>query len=211
MIDVSKVYKSKSCGDFMITKYISCSLVKVRFLSTGYETTTQSSNIRSGSVKDRFHPTVFGVGFLGRGKNKASNKGVTTKAYRVWQSMLGRCYDRSIQLKHPTYTECSVCDEWHNFQTFADWFCENSVIDFHLDKDIKNKGNKIYSPSNCMFVTRKENNIKARAKNYSFKSPYGLHIKVYNLSEFCKINNLHCSNMVQVSNGNRVSHKGWTL
>lgn len=63
--------------------------------------------------------------------------------------------------KHPTYTDCEVCDEWLNFQNFAKWYDENFYeVDgerMHLDKDILVKGNKIYSPETCIFVPQKIN------------------------------------------------------
>jgi group I intron endonuclease len=50
-----------------------------------------------------------------------------------------------------------------------------------------------------------------QSKNWVFISPKGEHIKVHNLSNFCKENNLVRSNMCLVSYGERKSHKGWTL
>ena len=70
--------------------------------------------------------------------------------------MLRRCYDEKLHKKYPTYIDCKVCEEWLNFQNFAKWYynnyyeIENEKI--CLDKDILHKGNKIYSPDNCVFV-----------------------------------------------------------
>lgn len=68
--------------------------------------------------------------------------------------MIKRCYNQKCLLKDNTYRGCSVCDEWLNFQNFGEWYDENyyevpnEVMD--LDKDILHKGNKIYSPDNCV-------------------------------------------------------------
>lgn len=209
MLDTSKIYASRNHGDFKIAEYINCESVKVEFIKTGYVVITQASNIRSGKVKDRLYPSVFGVGFLGLSSCNAVGAAVNRKAYLVWQSMLGRCYDDKIQLKHPTYKGCTTCIEWHNFQVFLKWFIDNYVDGYALDKDIKCDGNKFYSPSTCLFVLPADNNIKAKAKSYRFKSPNGNYVDIYNLSEFCRENDLHCSNMVQVINGKRKQHKGW--
>lgn len=69
-----------------------------------------------------------------------------------------RCYDVKYSKKHPTYKDCTVCEEWHNFQTFAKWFdenyyeIENTIMD--LDKDILKNGNKIYCPAKIISSTK---------------------------------------------------------
>ena len=54
------VFKTKSYGDLIITKYVNSKAVCVKFVVTGYETTTKASNVIAGSVKDRLLPTVHG-------------------------------------------------------------------------------------------------------------------------------------------------------
>jgi len=49
----------------------------------------------------------------------------------------------------------------------------------------------------------------ALAKNWEFLNPNGEIIKIRNLTQFSKENNLSESCMRQVSNGQRKSHKGW--
>ena len=48
---VGKVCKSKSSGDFKILKYNDSTGVEIRFLKTGFETTVELGNIRSGLIK----------------------------------------------------------------------------------------------------------------------------------------------------------------
>lgn len=122
--------------------------------------------------------------------------------------MLNRCYNEKCQEKHPSYIECTVCDEWHNFQVFAKWHEENYINGFHLDKDIRIKGNKTYSPSACSFVSQSDNS-KENAKTYEFKNPSGNRVTIHNLHDFCKRNELNDGHMNAVSSGNRRSHKGW--
>ena len=62
---VGKVCKSKSSGDFKVLKYNDKRNVEIRFLKTGYETTVELGSIRNGEVKDRYLPSVFGVGMIG--------------------------------------------------------------------------------------------------------------------------------------------------
>ena len=61
---VGKVCKSKSSGDFKILKYNDARNVEIQFLKTGFETTVELGNIRSGLIKDPYLPSVYGVGML---------------------------------------------------------------------------------------------------------------------------------------------------
>jgi hypothetical protein len=70
--------------------------------------------------------------------------------------MMFRCYgDNRDEGTLRNYGDCSVYEEWHNFQNFAEW-CQTqkgmNFLDSQLDKDIKLKGNRTYSPDNCCFV-----------------------------------------------------------
>lgn len=147
------VHHSNNCGDFEIVEYVSSNDVVIRFIQTGYEKSTRTQNIRTGKVKDVLFMSVFGVGFVGIGKyTKTKNLAI----YNRWAHMLERCYDEKCLVKHPTYRGCTVCDEWHNFQNFADWHENNHPkhdSSYALDKDIKVMGNKIYSPNACLFVS----------------------------------------------------------
>lgn len=210
---IGKVFPTKTSGNLEVVSYINARNVEVIFLTTGHRATTQMSQIRSGKVKDPLHPSVFGVGFIGVGKYKVSDNSKITKAYQCWSNMLERCYSYDWHNIYPTYAECTVHSEWHNFQTFAKWYHENYPADcgdYHLDKDIKIDGNKEYSPIACTFVSPKDNLVKSHAKNYIFVSPDGVEVEMFNLSEFCRENNLNQGHMCQVNSGNLHSHKGWT-
>ena len=155
-VTVGSIWESKGYGSFEVVKYKSCHDVTVRFLDTGFEVSCRSGNIKVGNVKDRLSPKVHGVGFVGVGAYKSDINGVRAKSYETWVNMLARCYSNSYKNKYPTYKDCKVCDEWHNYQNFAKWFYENLPKDgntYHLDKDLKVIGNNIYSPITCMFVT----------------------------------------------------------
>ena len=70
-------------------------------------------------------------------------------------------------------------NEWHNFQNFAQWHEENYIEGFVLDKDILQKGNKIYSPENCCFVPNEINVLFTKRQNDRGDLPVGV-IKSYN-------------------------------
>ena len=116
----------------------------------------QYIDFQKGEIKCPYERRVYNVGFIGEGKYKPNINRKNTECYTVWQHMIRRCYDNKIHKKRPTYIDCKVCDEWLNFQNFAEWYYNNyyeikgEVM--CLDKDILNKGNKIYSPDTCVFV-----------------------------------------------------------
>lgn len=106
------------------------------------------ANLKRGNIKYPYHPSVCDNGYFGEGKHKAKVNGKNTKVYDVWNSMMKRCYDN----KRPTYKDCSVSPRWLNFQVFGDWFENNYIIGFELDKDLLIKGNKVYSEETCTFI-----------------------------------------------------------
>jgi len=113
---------------------------------------------KNGNVKNNNLPSVIGIGYLGYGKYTPI---INKKAYNCWRSILRRCYDKKAQLnsKNKSYVNSNVCQEWHNFQIFAEWFENNYIDGFEIDKDILLKGNKIYSPEMCCFVPQDINII----------------------------------------------------
>lgn len=123
---------------------------------------------------------VFDVGINDyEGKVKISGKKI--KSYQVWQSMLRRCYDKKFQEKQPTYIGCSVCDEWKYFSNFKSWFDKNYRYDLEelglkpsLDKDLLIEGNKVYSPSTCVFLPHRINSFLANIYATNTSSAVGV-------------------------------------
>lgn len=158
---VGDVFPTNEGGSVTIIEYKKWNHVVIKHNDChGHISIAQSGHIKRGTVKNPYHKSVFGVGFVGHGSYSPSFMGKDTKIYARWRNMLMRCYDKSCQKKYPTYIGCSVSDEWHNFQNFAEW-CEsqpNAQADgFQLDKDLTIAGNKVYSPSACSFVSREIN------------------------------------------------------
>lgn len=75
-------------------------------------------------------------------------------AYRLWVSVIMRCYSEDFHKLYPTYAGCTVCEDWKLFSNFNKWYKENYKEGYHLDKDILFPGNKLYSPRTCLFVPR---------------------------------------------------------
>ena len=166
---VGKVCKSLNSGDFKILKYNDTANVVIQFLKTGFETTVRLTNIRNGKVKDRYLPSVYGVGVLGT-KYPSKVNGVQTKEYDLWNGMLERCYSDNFKKKYPTYEGCEASENFKSFEYFYEW-CNNQVgfnndgsgNPFHLDKDLLIKGNKVYSEDSCVFIPAEINSLLVKS------------------------------------------------
>ena len=174
---VGKVCKSKSSGDFKILKYNDKKNVEIQFLKTGFETTVELGSIRNGKVKDRYLPSVYGVGVIGD-KYPSKVNGVQTKEYKLWNSMLVRCYSDNFKKRRPTYEGCEVSDKFKSYEYFYEW-CNKQVgfgvEGFELDKDLLIKGNKVYSENSCVFIPAEINSVLVKRENMRGKYLIGVY------------------------------------
>ena len=174
---VGKVCKSSNSGDFKVLKYNDAKEVEVRFVNTGYETVTQLGNIRNGKVKDSYSPSVYDVGISGA-KYPISEGGVETKEYALWKSMLRRCYSDNFKKKRQTYIDCKCSENFNNYEYFYEW-CQNQIgfnnKDWHLDKNLLIKGNKVYSEDSCIFIPQDINLLLTKCTASRGKHLIGVH------------------------------------
>jgi hypothetical protein len=99
---------------------------------------------------------VHGVGLT---DSKASKNGKVLKSYKLWKSMLTRCYYPKYHETRPTYKNCSVAGVWHKHSEFKKWYCLHYREGYQLDKDLLKPDNKIYSPNTCVYVPSQINSI----------------------------------------------------
>lgn len=162
----------------LIKEYRKYSDVDIEF-ENGYFVKNQTyGNFQKGNIKNPYHPSVCGVGYIGEGKYRVWKFGKNTIQYNMWRSMLCRCYDEKIHKNRLTYLDCKVCEEWYNFQIFSEWF-DNNYYEIEnekmaLDKDILIKWNKVYSPKTCVFVPETINVLFTKRQNYRGDYPIGV-------------------------------------
>lgn len=121
-------------------------------------------------------PTVYNKGYIGIGEHKCCINGKLTKKYKVWYDMIMRCYSKKYLYKNPTYIGCEVDSRWLNYQVFADWFEDNYVEKYELDKDILVRGNKVYSPETCCFVPHSINALLINCITRKSNLPIGVRL-----------------------------------
>lgn len=174
---VGKVFTSNKYGYFEVVEYKDYDNVVVRFLDTGYVTTTQLYHVKDGAIKDRLQPSVYGVGVLGDSVGMVN--GEELREYRLWRGLLCRCYNEKTKKKIPSYDSCSVSTNFKYFPYFQNW-CYNQVgfnnAGFELDKDILIKGNKVYSEDTCVFVPKEVNLLLCNAKRNRGSLPIGVRL-----------------------------------
>ena len=175
---MGKSIYNKFGSKLTITEYNRYSDITIRF-DNGYELKHRDYSCFKNTCRSPYCKTVYGHGYIGEGKYKTGYADAThTKQYTCWRSMIQRCYSEKYHKKKPTYKDCEVCEEWLNFQNFARWYDENYYqIDneqMSLDKDILHKGNKIYSPDNCVFVDNRINSLFTKSNKARGKDPIGV-------------------------------------
>ncbi len=107
-----------------------------------------------------------------------------TKNWNVWQSMLQRC--NNINNKdYPNYGDrgIKVCEDWKEYINFYNWSMKNGYGDsVSIDRiDV----NKSYEPSNCRWVTIKEQQNNKRNTIY-----VEYNNKEYTLSDLSEITDI---------------------
>lgn len=178
---IGEIRENRYGSKMKLIDYNKGSDVMVEFLDKPYRVYTTYQHFKDGCVVSIYDRTVCGVGYIGDIMPNNYNK---EYSYKIWHDILHRCYDPKKKEKLPTYIDCSVCEEWHSYSNFKKWFDKNYYelpTDFNerteLDKDILIKGNKIYSPSTCIFVPRKINTLFTKRKADRGNTPIGVHYR----------------------------------
>lgn len=135
-------------------------------------------DFKKGTIKNLCHPEVFDFGFISEGKYDSRVHGEITIEYQRWIDMIRRCYDAYYINEKLTYKDVTICEEWSNFQVFAEWYNENKWSDELLlspDKDILcHNQSKVYSPETCLLVDQRINKLFTKCDKVRGLYPVGV-------------------------------------
>ncbi len=119
---------------------------------------------------------VCGVG-VNDGKYPSRVRGKKLKEYVLWHGVLRRCYDPKYQGRHPSYLGCSVSENFKSYSYFYEWAQQQIGFDqenYHLDKDLILKGNKIYSEKTCLLLPQELNKLLTTSRVLRGNLPIGI-------------------------------------
>lgn len=140
---------------------------------------TEYGNYKKGNVKNPYYPSVYGVGIIGD-KYQICNLN-HTKEYKIWCSILQRCFDEKAKEKWFVYNDVICCEEWLIFENFYNWLHEQDNFKqwldgerWDIDKDILIKGNKIYSPETCLLIPHNVNSLFTKSDRARGEYPIGV-------------------------------------
>lgn len=165
-----QIFKNTDGCEFYIAEYINSHNVIIRFINTGYTVRTEYKHIKSGSIKDVYHPIIYGVGYIGDGTYPVKKRSeiLAVKCYSIWIGMLNRCYNDNVTERNSTYYDkIKACNDWLCYQNFAYWYfpsyyeLPNDEM-ICIDKDLLSRYfniEPIYSPNTCCLLPESINRL----------------------------------------------------
>ena len=173
---VGEINYNKFGSKMEIIAYRGANDIDVYFEEYNWVCNNTWNNFKKGGIVCPYERRTCSVGFIGKGKYKPKENNKPTKVYSYWHHMMNRCY--LFHEHNITYTDCLVDENWHNLQNYGKWFDDNYYEikgeKMCLDKDILVKGNKIYSPSTCIFVPERINTLFCKSKKSRGDLPIGV-------------------------------------
>lgn len=146
-----------------------------------WKTKSDVGHFLRGEIRNRYAPTVAGVGITGNKYPVTDNNGRHTREYQVWSNMIKRCYDPIHRKKNPTYNDVTCDERWFYYDNFYEWMHSQENYEqvskenkFEVDKDILVLGNRVYSPDTCTLVPARINNLLLKSNKIRGKYPIGV-------------------------------------
>lgn len=101
----------------------------------------------------------------------------TSKSKKLWRGMIERCYSDRTHKFIPAYCGCSVCEDWRTLSNFKEWFDDNYIDGYELDKYLLVKHNRMYSPETCCFISKSLNSLLTNRRLHRGQYPLGVRAK----------------------------------
>lgn len=154
---LGNIYPSKNFGEFVVLDYKDKHNILIKFIETDNTANVALCNLRSGAVRDRYKPSIYGVGVIGDEICHKDYKALPD--YVCWKDMLDRLFNMK-SLKRKWYEDCTISESFKNLTSFRAWAKLQKGFNkegWQLDKDILVKGNRTYSEDTCCFVPKEIN------------------------------------------------------
>jgi len=103
--------------------------------------------------------------------------GKDIREYKLWTSMLQRCFDEKYKQNQPTYKDVTCSKDWFSMTKFIEDVSQMKgfgLEGWQLDKDIIQKGNKLYSKDTCCFVPLEVNILLTKRDKSRGEYPIGV-------------------------------------
>ena len=141
---------TKSGYKIKIIEYRNRQDITVEF-DDGTQVKSGYNYFEDGVIKHPCEKSVRGIGFKGITNSQVEHD---IRARKIWSSIITRCYVKSN--KYKSYHNCTIADEWLNFQNFLKWYSNNYYElpgeTVSIDKDLLSENCKIYSKDTCIFI-----------------------------------------------------------
>jgi len=120
---------------------------------------------------------VYGVG-VNDWEDSIWVNGKPIKEYKLWSGVLQRCFYEKYKQNQPTYKDVTCSKDWLSMTKFVDDVSQMEgfgLSGWELDKDILQKGNKLYSKDTCCFVPHEVNSLLTKCDNCRGEYPVGVY------------------------------------
>lgn len=167
-----------------IIEYVNSRNILVEFQDEHkFRIRTIYGNFKSGSIKNPYYPSVYGVGIIGT-KYPISINCKLTIEYDAWKRMLRRCFNNKEKERSPAYKNITCSNDWLLYENFYEWLHSQENFDkwlegdrWAIDKDILIKRNKIYSPNACCLIPQNVNCLFLKREAERGVYPIGVRYK----------------------------------
>lgn len=167
--------------EMVVIQYANTDRMLVEFTETGCQVWTSWYKFDRGQVKDPMAKDIYNVACIGVGPYDSKHP-----AYKKWFQMIRRCYDAKWKIERHHYDDVTVCEDWLNYQNFAQWYVEHPPYepDYQLDKDLINHDARVYSPETCCWLPLELNVMLTKKEAVRGEYPMGVTIDVHNPTKY---------------------------
>lgn len=152
---IGETFKTNQGYLVKIVEYYGCHNCTIEFENGVRLKNITYGVLKNGGIHNPFHKSVFDTGYLGLGKSIPTKNNIHTDCYLFWYRMLEKCYSKKYKdIRVGNYRNLTVCEEWHNFQNFAEWFNKNYKKGEKLNMKLLRES-KIYNPNTLIFIKTK--------------------------------------------------------